>query len=181
MKQFITLSIYTILLLTTFTTKVHAVENVAFNMRPGTWEVTTTSDLLRLVPRIPPDQMSEIKRLANEYGFELPNVQNGGAVSNTCITQEMADQHTLPNLYQQQSGCATQNATRNRNHYALSFSCNNTDLKGNGTLTGDLTSAETFTGQTKFKGTLQGNNINETADIKGRWINATCEATVPAQ
>lgn len=37
-----------------------------FNMRPGLWELTTTSDLLLLVQHIPVEQMQNIKDLAKE-------------------------------------------------------------------------------------------------------------------
>lgn len=163
------------LILATALIEASAATTEAYDMKAGTWEITTSSDLLHLVPRIPADQMAQIKNLASEYGFELPDVQNGAAISKTCITPEMAQQETLPNLYQSQAGCTTKNANRNGNHYQLEFSCSNADLNGNGTAVGDLTSAETFTGKTTFNGTLQGNKVNETAQIKGRWLNDTCE------
>lgn len=171
MQKFFTLSILSVCLSPLVT------QAAEFNMRAGTWEVTTSSDLLLFVPSIPADQMTRIKNLASEYGFELPNVENGAAISKTCITEEMAKQQTLPTLYQNQSGCTTQNATRSGNHYQLAFTCDNPELKGTGTATGDLLSAESFTGQTTFKGTVQGAPVNETAQIKGRWLTATCDAT----
>lgn len=162
-------------------TQIGAATTEAYDMKAGTWEITTSSDLLHLVPRIPADQMAQIKSLASEYGFELPEVQNGAAISKTCITPEMAKQKTLPNLYQSQAGCTTKNANRNGNQYQIEFVCTNPEVNGNGSAFGELTSAETFTGQTKFNGTVQGNKLNETAQIKGRWLNATCEgATTPA-
>jgi hypothetical protein len=74
---------------TQLTTTAQAADN---NMRPGLWQITTSSDLLRLVPHIPPDQLQGIKDLASEYGLEMPQIENGAAISQTCITQEMADQ-----------------------------------------------------------------------------------------
>lgn len=159
-------------------TEVSAATTENYDMKAGTWEITTSSDLLHLVPRIPADQMAQIKNLASEYGYELPEVQNGAAISKTCITPEMAKQKTLPNLYQSQAGCTTKNANRNGNQYQIEFVCTNPEVNGNGSAFGELTSAETFTGQTKFNGTVQGNKLNETAQIKGRWLNATCETPV---
>lgn len=150
-----------------------------YNMRPGLWELTTSNDMLRLVPHIPPEQMQGIEALAKEYGVDMPQIANGAAVSKVCITQEMAKQKTLPNFYQTQAGCATQNANRTGNHYQLAFSCDGADLKGNGSAEGNLTSAQQFSGQTKFTGTLQGNPVNETADIQGRWVNSSCGDTAP--
>lgn len=146
------------------------------NLRPGLWQITTTSDLLLLVPHIPADQMQSIKDLASEYGLEMPQVENGAAISQTCITQDMADKKTLPNFYNAELGCTSKSATRSGNSYKVDFVCDSTDLKGTGTAEGNLTSAEDFTGQTKFNGLAQGNPVNEKADISGKWLNASCGA-----
>ena len=149
------------------------------NMRPGLWQITTTSDLLLLVPHLPPDQMQSIKDLAKDYGLDMPQIENGAAISQTCMTQEMANQKTLPNFYNAQLGCTSQNAARNGNNYKTEFVCDSADLKGSGTAAGTITSPEAFTGQTNFNGTAQGNPVSERADINGKWINASCGAVKP--
>jgi hypothetical protein len=149
------------------------------NMRPGLWQITTTSDLLLLAPHIPPDQMKNIKDLAKDYGLDMPQIENGAAISNACITQEMAKQKTLPNFYQTELGCTSKNATRSGNNYKVDFICNGADLKGNGTAEGTITSEDTFTGQTIFKGEAQSNPVNKRADINGKWINASCGTIKP--
>ena len=158
------------------TANAHAAEN---DIRPGLWQITTTSDLLLLVPHLPPDQMQSIKDLASEYGFEIPQIENGAAISQTCMTQAMADQKTLPNFYNPQLGCSSKNATRSGNHYKTDFVCDSADLKGSGTAEGTITSPEAFTGQTNFTGTARGNSVNERADINGKWMNASCGAVNP--
>ncbi len=154
----------------------HAAE---FNMRPGLWQITTTSDLLWLAPQIPPDQMQNIKDLAKEYGVDMPQIENGAAISSACITQEMVNQKTLPNFYQTELGCTSKNATRTGNHYKMDFSCNSAELKGNGTAEATITSPESFSGQTHFNGEAQRNPVNERADISGKWINASCGTVKP--
>ena len=154
----------------------NAAEN---NMRSGLWQITTTSDLLLLVPHLPPDQMQSIKDLAKDYGLDMPQIENGAAISQTCITQEMVNQKTLPNFYNAQLGCTSQNAARNGNNYKTDFVCDSADLKGSGTAAGTITSPEAFTGQTNFNGTAQGNPVNEKADINGKWINVSCGAVKP--
>jgi hypothetical protein len=149
------------------------------NMRLGLWQITTTSDLLLLAPHIPPDQMKNIKDLAKDYGLDMPQIENGAAISNACITQEMAKQKTLPNFYQTELGCTSKNATRSGNNYKVDFICNGADLKGNGTAEGTITSEDTFTGQTIFKGEAQSNPVNKRADINGKWINASCGTIKP--
>ena len=149
------------------------------NMKPGLWQITTTSDLLLLVPHIPADQMQSIKDLAKDYGLEVPPIENGAAISKACITQEMANQKTLPNFYNAQLGCSSKGVTRSGNHYKTDFICYSADFKGNGTATGTITSPEAFTGQTNFTGEAQGNPVNERADINGQWMNASCGAVKP--
>lgn len=149
------------------------------NIRPGLWQITTTSDLLLLAQHLPPDQMQSIKDLAKDYGLEMPQIENGAAISKTCLTQEMANQKTLPNFYQPQLGCTSKNATRSGNNYKIDFVCASPDLKGNGTAVGTITTPEAFTGQTNFSGEAQGNPVNERADINGKWINASCGMVKP--
>lgn len=151
------------------------------NMRPGLWEVTTSSDLLWFVPQIPPDQMEGLKDLAKEYGLDMPKIENGSAVSNTCITQEMATQKTPPGLYQSEMGCVTKSATRIGNQYRLDFECASEQLKGKGAAEGTFVSMEKFAGQTTFNGFVQGNPVNEKADITGKWLNASCGNVKPLQ
>lgn len=154
----------------------YAAEN---NLRPGLWQITTTSDLLRLAPHLPPDQMQSIKDLAKEYGLDMPQIENGAAISQTCITQEMANQKTLPHFYNEQLGCTSKNASRNGNNYKIDFVCASADLKGSGTAEGTITTPENFTGQTNFSGEAQGSPVNERADISGKWVNTSCGAIKP--
>ncbi len=158
---------------------VSAANPAEISMRPGLWQITTTSDLLLLAPHLPSAQMQSIKDLAKDYGLDMPQIENGAAISQTCITQEMANQKNLPNFYQTELGCTSKNATRSGNNYKVDFVCNGADLKGNGTLDGAITNPEGFTGQTTFTGEAQGNPVNERADINGKWINASCGTVKP--
>ena len=151
------------------------------NMRPGLWEVTTSSDLLWFVPQIPSDQMQGLKDLAKEYGVEMPQIENGSAISNTCITPEMANQKNPPGLYQNQMGCVAKNVSHAGNKYRLDFDCSNEQLKGSGSAEGTFDSTEKFTGRTTFNGFVQGNPVNEKADVSGRWLKASCGNVPPLQ
>jgi hypothetical protein len=150
-------------------------------MRPGLWEMTTTSDLLKLVPLIPPDQMQNLMSLAKQNGFELPEIQNGAATSKACVTQAMAEQKNPLDFYQNRSGCTAKNASHIGNKYRSDFVCTSGGLKGKGTAEGTLTSPESFSGRTEFDGLVQGNPVNEHADISGRWISASCGMVKPPQ
>lgn len=156
----------------------NAAEN---NMRPGLWKMTTTSDLLKLASQIPPDQMQSLMNLARQNGFDMPQIQNGAAISDICITQEMAAKKDLPGFYQSQSGCTVKNVTHIGNKYSLDFVCANSQLNGNGKAEGILTSAESFSGRTEFDGVAQGNPVSEHADTSGRWVSANCGTITPPQ
>lgn len=149
------------------------------NLRPGLWEVTTTSMLLALVPQIPPDQMQKLTSLAKQYGLEMPQIQNGTATSKVCITQQMADQKIPSYFHHNQTGCSVKNAIRTENSYKMDLVCTDSQFKGNGRAEGTFTSPESFSGWTTFNGTLQNNPVNEHADTSGRWINASCETVKP--
>ena len=148
-------------------------------MRAGLWEITTTSDLLLLAQHIPKDQLTGIEQIAKEYGLEMPQLENGAAISQACITQEMADQQSLPNFYQEELGCTSNNATRSGNRYQVNFSCSSAELKGKGMAEGLITSAKSFSGISTFKGVAQGVSVNETADIDGKWVSASCGNIAP--
>lgn len=151
------------------------------NMRPGLWEVTTSSDLLWFVPQIPSDQMQGLKDLAKEYGVDMPQIENGSAISKTCITPEMANQKNPPGLYQNEMGCVAKNVSHVGNKFRLDFDCSNDQLKGKGSAEGTFDSTEKFTGRTTFNGDVQGNPVNEKADVSGRWLNVSCGSVPPLQ
>jgi hypothetical protein len=142
--------------------------------RPGLWEISATNDLLALAPQIPSDQMEKLRGLARQHGFDMPKIENGAASSRICITPEMAAQNTMPDLYQQQSGCTTRNAVRSGARYSMDISCSGGQVRGSGRTEGMLESAERFSGTTTFNGTVQGNPVNEQAQTSGRWVAASC-------
>ena len=149
----------------------HALEN---NMRPGLWEITTTSGLLTLAEQIPPDQMQNLAKLAKQYGFDMPAIKNGAASSKACITREMAEQKIPPYLHDRQSGCEARNAMRVENRYSADLVCASDQINGQGKTEAILTTPESFTGQTQFKGSVRGVAVDERANSSGRWISDNC-------
>ena len=151
-----------------------------FNMRPGLWELTTTSDLLKLVPMISPDKMQDLATLAKQYGFDMPKINNGAATSRVCITPEMANQKIPTFLSKNQYECDVKNVTQTKENYKINLVCENAALKGHGVSEGMFTNPEMFTGRTEFNGVIQGNPVHDIAYTDGRWINANCgTATSP--
>ncbi|SFK28079.1 Protein of unknown function [Nitrosomonas aestuarii] len=150
------------------------------NIRPGLWEVSTTSDLLALVPHIPSAQMQQITDLAKQYGLVIPKIQNNAAVSQVCITAAMAAQEIPTYFYNDQSGCTVKNATRNGNRFQVDLVCNNAQFQGDGTAEGVFISPEEFTGHTEFDSIVMGNPVHATAETSGRWIGENCSIVQPA-
>lgn len=165
------------LLVTSITTSIAKEKNM--DMRAGLWEITTSSDLLKLAQHIPKNQLKGIAELAKEYGLEMPQFQNGAAISQACITQEMAKQRILPNFHQETLNCTTNKAIRKGNQYHVNFTCNSAMLNGDGNAKGTITSAEHFSGTSHFKGVAQGASVNEKANIQGKWISANCAKVKP--
>lgn len=152
----------------------HALAN-PIQMQPGLWEIKTSSKLLALVPLIPAEQMEYMQDLAKTYGLEMPDIENDTAISHTCMTPAMVTEETLPSLYQEESGCVSEKTTRKGNSYLIHFSCNGDQIKGQGFAKGTITSAQTFSGNTHFKGQAYGSSVDETADISGKWVSQTCK------
>ena len=75
-KILIGLTLHSFILIATF---LAAAANAAeTNMRLGLWQITTSSDLLKLALQLSPDQMQNIKDLAKDYGIEMPQIVNIG-------------------------------------------------------------------------------------------------------
>ncbi|MDR4517695.1 MAG: DUF3617 domain-containing protein [Nitrosomonas sp.] len=167
-----------VICLTVIIIPVSAAQN---NIRPGLWTVTTTSDLLALVPHIPSQQMQQITDLARQYGLVIPKIQNNAATSQVCITPAMAAQEIPTYFYDGQSGCSVKNATRTGNRFQIDLVCKNAQFQGNGTAEGIFTSPEEFTGHTEFDSIVMGNPVYATAETRGQWTGERCNAVQPEQ
>ena len=143
-------------------------------VRPGLWEVTTTSGLLALVPLIPPDKMQNLASLIKQYGFEMPKINNGAAISRVCITPEAASQKIPTLMSQSQFGCSTKGAVQTEGGYRLDLTCDSATVKGGGSMDITLVSPESMTGRTELSGTVHGNPITEHIDTSAKWLDADC-------
>jgi hypothetical protein len=149
-------------------------DSAEIHIRPGLWEITTTSMLLALVPQIPPDQMLNLTNLAKQYGLDIPQIRDGAATSRICITRQMAEQEIPSYFHAPQLGCSVKNVVRENNSYKMDLLCMDSQLKGSGKAEGTFATPETFSGWTIFNGKLQNTPISENADTSGRWISANC-------
>lgn len=144
-------------------------------IKPGLWEISTSSQLIGLASQLPPDQMRGLQDLAKEYGFEVPEIKDGKATSTTCLSPEMAKQNIVPSTFDNDAGCTVSNIKRAGNSYQMEYMCKNPQIEGSGIAQGTLTSAEQFSGQTTFNGILHGSPFKEQANIQGKWLGSNCE------
>ncbi|WP_090632198.1 DUF3617 domain-containing protein [Nitrosomonas marina] len=151
-----------------------------YPVRPGLWEVTTTSDLLSLVPHIPSGQMRQITELAGQYGLVLPEIKDNAAISQICITPAMA-RHEIPTyFYDSQSGCSVQNASRRGDRFQLELVCDNARFQGNGVAEGVFISPEQFSSHTEFDSVVMGTPVFATAQTRAQWVGDACTVNQPA-
>jgi len=143
-------------------------------LRPGLWHLRASSNLLALAQQIPPQQMQGLNDLARQYGFTVPAIRNGAAESDVCITPEMAAQPIPPSFYNAESGCEARNAVRDGDHFTADIACNGADLQGQGRAEATLSSPESFSGVTTFKGLARGLPVDDKAVTSGQWLAETC-------
>ncbi|SET02405.1 Protein of unknown function [Nitrosomonas marina] len=151
-----------------------------YPVRPGLWEVMTTSDLLSLVPHIPSGQMRQITDLAGQYGLILPEIKDNAAVSQICITPAMAKQEIPVYFYDSQSGCSVKNASRSGDRFQLELACDNPQFQGDGIAEGVFTSPEQFSGHTEFDSLVMGAPVFATAQTRAQWVGDVCTVNQPA-
>lgn len=86
----------------------------AGQMKPGLWEMTMKSDAFKNMPKIPSEQMEQMRKM----GVTVPNMQNGGIVQKVCITRQMVERDGTPQMLQAESGCESKNFKTSGNSYS---------------------------------------------------------------
>jgi len=142
----------------------------AGQMKPGLWEMTMKSDAMKNLPKIPPEQMEQMRKM----GIAVPQMSDQGMVTRVCISKAMAERDQTPEMAKPQHGCETKNLTRSGNSYAVDIVCNSPQLKGQGTAKGSFSGNESFSSTYEFKGTANGQPVSERHESKGRWLGADC-------
>lgn len=147
---------------------------VEHDMRPGLWQLSTTSALLALAPQLSERQRQDLDKLARQYGFSMPKIRNGAAISEVCITPDMARRKIPPVFQHRESGCEVRNAARDGDRYAMDLVCTGTQVSGSGRASGAFNGPEQFTGRSEFNGVVHGAPVNEQAETSGKWLRAQC-------
>jgi hypothetical protein len=147
-----------------------ATVSAAGQLKPGLWGMTVKSDAMKNMPKIPPEQLEQMKKM----GVKVPQMQDGAMVHKVCISREMAERDQPPQIDRKESGCQSKNYQRSANGYSLDMVCDGPHLKGIGKVTGTFSGNESFSSSYDFKGTAQGRPVEQKMETTGKWLSADC-------
>lgn len=147
----------------------------AGQMKPGLWEMSIKSDMMKNMPKIPPEQLEKMRQM----GVAIPQMHDGGMVTRVCISKEMAERDEPPEMNRKESGCQAKNFQRSGGNYSVDIVCDGPHMKGEGKAKGSFSSKESFMSTYDFKGTMQGRPITQHHESSGKWLSATCGDVKP--
>lgn len=138
-------------------------------MAPGLWEVTMTSDQMKNMPQLSPEQIAQMKKM----GMNVPEMRDGGMVNKICVTPQMAARDK-PITDRGQENCKTTNERSSGNIYSADLVCNGPEMKGKGTISVTYSGNTSYSSSMQFKGTAHGQPVNTSNESRGRWLGADC-------
>ncbi len=144
-------------------------------MKPGLWEMTMKSDMMKNMPKISPEQIEQMRKM----GIEVPQMSDGGIVTKVCITKEMTERDEVPEMNNKELGCEGKNYQRSGSTYSLDLVCEGPQMKGVGKVKGSYPGNDRFSSIYDFKGTAHGQPINQQHETNGKWVNADCGNVAP--
>lgn len=144
---------------------IHAEEK----MKPGLWEMTVKSDMLKSMQSIPPAQLEELKK----RGIKIPDMQNGAIKQKVCITKEMSEQNGKAPLQHNPGGCQQKSSKRQGNTHIMEMTCDNPNLKGTGTVKATYTE-KSLESSFDFKGIANRRPSVQHVETTGKWISTDC-------
>jgi hypothetical protein len=147
----------------------------ADKIKPGLWEMTMKSDMMKNMPKIPPEQMEQMRKM----GINLPDMRDGGMVTKVCVTKEMAAQDGPLMMDAKESGCQSKNYQRSGNSFSVDIVCDNPHMKGEGKARGVLSGGDSFSSTYDFKGTMEGKPVTQHHETSGKWLAADCGDVKP--
>jgi hypothetical protein len=149
--------------------------HAAGQMKAGLWEMKLKSDLVKNMPKVPPAQLEQMRKM----GIEMPTFKDGGMVTKVCISKEMAERNEPPEMNQKESGCQAKNYQRSGNAYSLDIVCDGPLMKGTGKVKGAFNGDQSFTSTYDFTGTAQGQPVKQHHESSGKWLAADCGNVKP--
>ena len=147
----------------------------AGQMKPGLWEMTIKSDMMKAMPKLSPQELKQMR----DMGVAIPDIQDGGMVSKVCITKEMAESDEPPTADAREMGCEPKNYQRSGTQYSMDLICNSAEMKGQGKIKGGFVGNEKFSSSYQFKGISHGQKVDQTHETVGKWVSADCGKVKP--
>jgi len=147
----------------------------AGKMKPGLWQVTLQASSIKNMPKISPEQIEQMRKA----GVDMAQLQTGAIVNKICITKDMAERESLPQMNHKDTGCEMKNQKRTSDGYTMDMICDGAQMKGKGTSKTVFTGDQSFSTTSEFKGTMQGMAVNDRTDTSGKWLNSDCGAVRP--
>lgn len=143
-------------------------------LMPGQWEMTVAMQMAGM-PEVSPEQLAQMKQL----GIEMPMLNGKPNVLQQCITPEQAslkkpiDTSSNPN-----DQCTIKNYKNSGKSVSGDMVCTG-DLKAQGRFEMTVASDTRYKGKWTLKGvTKEGQPIDQSSDISGKWIKAKCDAGI---
>lgn len=152
-----------------------ATASAAGQMKAGLWEMQVKSDAMKNMPKIPPEQMEQMRRM----GVNIPRMQDGAIVTKVCISKEMAERDQIPRMVQKDTGCQTRNFKKNGSSYSMEIVCDSANMRGQGMVKGSFESSERFSSTYDFKGSVQGQPTSQHSENSGIWLSLSCGEVKP--
>lgn len=146
----------------------------AERLKPGLWEMSTKMDQMKTMPKIPPEQMEQLKKM----GIAVPESRADGAmVTKVCFTKEFterdpkdAQDHLPPEARQE---CKSQNFSFQGSSYSGEVICNGQNIQGKGSIKGSY-GGDSMSSVYDFKGTSQGKPMSQHIENQGKWLSSDC-------
>lgn len=148
----------------------------ASQMKPGLWEMTMKSDAMKNMPKIPPEQMEQMRKM----GMNIPQMQDGAMVTKVCITKQITESNVPPGMEKNDMGCQTKNMQQSGGSYSADIVCNSAQMKGEGKVKGTFSGDTAFSSTYDFKGSMHGQPVNQRHENSGKWLSADCGNVPPA-
>lgn len=152
-----------------------AAGGAAGQTKAGLWEMTVKSDAMKHMPKLSPEQMEQMRKM----GINMPQMKDDGMVTKVCISKEMAERDTLPEMTDKANGCQTRNMQRSGSSYSMEVVCDGPEMKGEGKAKGTFSGNESFTSTYDFKGTVHGQPVSQHHETSGKWLGADCGGIKP--
>ncbi len=147
----------------------------AEKMKSGLWEMTMQSDAIKSMPKIPQEQLEQMKKM----GIKMPVMENGAMVQQICVTKEMAAQDQPLLAQKEQSACQPRNLVQSGSTYSMDLICDSPELKGTGKVKGSYNGNDSLRSSYDFKGTSYERPVSQHMETTGKWLSSNCGEVKP--